>query len=64
MGSEGNENAERRYFVVLSARQEGEEANWENGMIYVRTEIGNDSHGRRYDRSILLFTQLSDAIGG
>ncbi|MDG1893465.1 MAG: hypothetical protein P8J37_01015 [Fuerstiella sp.] len=64
MGSEGNENAERRYFVVLSARQEGEEEDWENGLIYVRTEIGNDSHERRYDRSRLLFTQLSDAIGG
>ena len=62
LGSEGHENAERRYFVVLSARQEGKE-DWENGLIYVRTEIGNDSHERRYDRSRLLFTQLSDAIG-
>ncbi len=62
LGSEGSENAERRYFVVLSARLEGED-DWENGLIYVRTEIGNDSHERRYDRSRLLFTQLSDAIG-
>ena len=62
VGSEGNENAERRYYVVLAAQQE-EDEEWEYGFIYTRTEVGHDSHEHRYDRSRLLFAQLSDAIG-
>ncbi|MEO2018644.1 MAG: hypothetical protein ABGZ53_30190 [Fuerstiella sp.] len=62
VGSEGNENAERRYYVVLAARQE-EDEEWEYGFIYTRTEIGGDSFERRHDRAKLLFTQLADAIG-
>ena len=62
MGSEGNENAEKRYFIVLSADQEEEEEEWEYGLLYVRTEIGHDSHERRYDRSKVLFNQLAEAI--
>lgn len=58
LGGAGDEHAERRYFVVLSAHREKEQ-DWENGLIYVRTEIGNDNH----ERSYLLFTQLSNAIG-
>ncbi|HIE96553.1 MAG: hypothetical protein ABGZ23_08150 [Fuerstiella sp.] len=62
VGSEGDENAERRYYVVLAAQHE-EDEEWEYGFIYTRTEIGNDSHERRHDRAKLLFTQLADAIG-
>lgn len=61
MGGEGNENAERRYFVVLCAGQENDD-DWEYGLIYVRTEIGSDTYERRYDRARLLFTQLAEAI--
>ncbi|MEQ9408291.1 MAG: hypothetical protein RIK87_11220 [Fuerstiella sp.] len=62
VGSEGNENAERRYYVVLAAAQEDGE-DWEYGFIYTRTEIGGDSHERRFERAQLLFTQLADAVG-
>lgn len=62
-GGEGaNTNAERRYFVVLSAEQEGEVDDWEFGLLYLRTEIGSDTYEKRYERSKLLFTQLADAI--
>lgn len=63
MGGEGNENAEKKYFIVLSAAQEEAEEDWEFGFIYVRTEIGSDSYEKRYERSKLLFTQLADAMG-
>jgi len=35
---------------------------WEYGLLYLRTEIGHDTPDRSYDRSQLLFAQLSDAI--
>lgn len=61
-GGEGNTNGERRYFICLSAGQEEGADDWEFGLLYVRTEIGNDGAEQRYERSKLLFTQLADAI--
>lgn len=61
-GGEANENAERRYFIVLSAGQEDDEDDWEYGLLYLRTEIGSDTYEKRYERSKLLFTQLADAL--
>ncbi len=61
-GGEGNPNAERRYFIVLSAGQEADDADWEYGFLYLRTEIGIDTYEKRYERSKLLFTQLADVL--
>jgi hypothetical protein len=60
VGSEGNPNAQKRYYVVINAAKEGE--TWEAGMIYTRTEIGNDSAESRYKRAQLLFTQLAELV--
>ena len=60
VGSEVNENSERRYYVVLSAEDGNND--WEYGLIYTRTETGSDTYEKRYDRSKLLFSQLVDAI--
>jgi hypothetical protein len=60
VGSEGNPNAQKRYFVVLQAAKNGEI--WEAGMIYTRTEMGNDTAESRYKRAQLLFTQLAEVV--
>lgn len=60
VGSEADQNAERRYFVVIAAPHNGD--TWEAGMVYTRTELGNDTAESRYKRSQLLFSQLADAI--
>lgn len=56
VGSEASPT-EKRYFVVIAANNAGEE--WEVGMVYVRTDIGNDTAERRQDRARLLFTQIA-----
>jgi hypothetical protein len=61
VGSEADPNAERRYYVVIAAPKNGE--TWEAGMVYTRTELGNDTPESRYKRAQLLFTQLADVIG-
>lgn len=60
VGSEGNPDAERRYYVVIAALNDGQP--WEAGMIYTRTELGNDNAESRYKRAQLLFTQLAQVI--
>lgn len=60
VGSEADENAERRYYVVIEAAKNGE--TWEAGMIYTRTELGSDTRESRYQRAQLLFTQLAEAV--
>jgi hypothetical protein len=60
VGSEGNPNAEKRYFVVIEATNQGEP--WEAGMVYTRTEMGNDTPESRYKRAQLLFTQLAEVL--
>ena len=60
VGSEADENAERRYYVVIEAAKDGE--TWEAGMVYVRTEMGSDTRETRYQRAQLLFTQLAEAV--
>ncbi|MEZ6132280.1 MAG: hypothetical protein R3C59_26765 [Planctomycetaceae bacterium] len=62
VGSEGNENVEKRYYVVLSAADEDSEDEWEYGFIYTRTEIGRDTYEKRYERSKLFYTQMADAL--
>jgi hypothetical protein len=61
VGSEADENAERRYYVVIEAAKDGE--TWEAGMVYTRTEMGSDTRETRYQRAQLLFTQLAQAVG-
>lgn len=60
VGSEGTPNPEKRYYVVIAAAKEG--GTWEAGMVYVRTELGNDTPESRYNRARLLFTQLAEAV--
>lgn len=60
VGSEADTNAEKRYYVVIAADNNGEP--WEAGMVYTRTEMGNDTAESRYKRAQLLFSQLADAI--
>ena len=59
VGSEATEG-ERRYYVVIEAAK-GDET-WEAGMIYTRTEMGNDTAESRYKRAQLLFTQIAEAV--
>jgi hypothetical protein len=60
VGSEANPNAEKRYYVVIEAATEGEA--WEAGMVYTRTEMGNDTAESRYQRAQLLFTQFAEVV--
>ena len=60
VGSEGNASPEKRYYVVVKARQD--EGDWETGMIYTRTESGADGPEQRHARSQLLFTQLAEIL--
>ena len=60
VGSEADANAEKRYYVVIESNN-GSEV-WEAGMVYTRTELGNDTPESRYKRAQLLFTQLADVV--
>ncbi|MHC4400586.1 MAG: hypothetical protein ACYTG0_12995 [Planctomycetota bacterium] len=60
VGSEANPNAEKRYYVVIEAAKNDE--TWEAGMVYTRTELGNDTPESRYKRAQLLFTQLAEVV--
>jgi hypothetical protein len=62
VGSEANENAEKRYYVVIACERDGE--TWEAGMIHTRTEIGNDGKDQRYARAQGLFGRISSVVGG
>lgn len=61
VSTEANNEAERRYYVVLSADQPDGEL-WEYGLIYTRTEIGKDEYEMRHARAKLFMTQLADAM--
>jgi hypothetical protein len=60
VGSEGNPNAERRYYVVLALDHAGEP--WEAGLIHSRTELGNDNSQSRYARAEGLFGRISKLV--
>jgi hypothetical protein len=60
VGSEADTAAQRRYFVVIEAAK-GDET-WEAGMVYTRTEMGNDTSESRYKRAQLLLTQIAEAV--
>lgn len=60
VGSEADTSAERRYYVVIAAASNSEP--WAAGMVYTRTEMGNDNAESRYNRAQLLFAQLADAV--
>jgi hypothetical protein len=61
VGSEGNQNAEKRYYVVIACERDGEA--WEAGMIHTRTQVGNDGKDQRYARAQGLFGRISSAVG-
>lgn len=60
VGSEADANAERRYFVVIETKHQSEP--WEAGMVYTRTELGNDTPESRYKRAKSLFMQLAEVV--
>jgi hypothetical protein len=61
VGSEGNVDAEKRYYVVLGAQSDGQP--WEAGMIPTRTEMGNDTKDQRYARAQNLFGRITELVG-
>lgn len=60
VGSEGNPDAEKRYYVVIACDRDGEP--WEAGMINTRTELGNDGKDARYARAQALFQRISAVV--
>ncbi|QDU40113.1 hypothetical protein Mal4_44680 [Maioricimonas rarisocia] len=60
VGSEGNAEAEKRYYVVISTHRDGE--TWEAGMQPSRIHVGNDTKEERYDRAKRLFEEISSMI--
>lgn len=64
VGKEGNVDAEKRYFVVISAQREGESGGeqWEAGMIPTRTAIGHDGKEQRYVKAQELFSEISRIV--
>ncbi|HVJ67690.1 MAG TPA: hypothetical protein VM510_06895 [Caulifigura sp.] len=59
VGSEANQNAEKRYYVTLAAEHDGEP--WEVGMYRTRTETGADTADHRSARAQALFRQVAEA---
>lgn len=60
VGSEADDKAERRFFVVVVSSETNQQP-WEEGMVFVRTEMGKDDRETRYLRAKLLYDQLVDA---
>ncbi len=60
VGQEGNESPEIRYYVVLGTFRDGEE--WEVGIIWARTQWGNDNGPARRERMGVLFDELRTAV--
>lgn len=61
VGAEGEQGAEKRYYVVLAAdKLDG--TLWEYGLIYTRTEIGKDEYEVRHERAKLLLNQLAEIM--
>ena len=60
VGKEGDEKAEKRYYVVISLDRDGE--TWEAGMMYTRTAFGNDSTEKRYARAQELLGQIAELV--
>jgi membrane protein YdbS with pleckstrin-like domain len=61
VGSEGNPDAEKRYYVVISCDHAGEP--WEAGMTQTRIELGNDGKDARYARAQGLMRAISERVG-
>jgi hypothetical protein len=60
VGKEGAENAEIRFFVVIGTYRD--DVPWEIGLIWSRTQWGNDNADARRKRMRALFDELSSAI--
>jgi hypothetical protein len=60
VGSEANQNAEKRYFVTLAAQHNGEP--WEVGFTQTRTEIGSDGTAKRSARAQNLFREIASTL--
>jgi hypothetical protein len=60
VGSEANENAEKRYFVVIASARDGEP--WEAGMTPTRTALGSDGSTQRYERAQGLLKTIGAAV--
>jgi hypothetical protein len=60
VGSEGNQNAEKRFLVALATENNGEA--WEIGLVPVHTSIGSDNADRRSARAKSLFQQIARAV--
>jgi len=61
VGAEGEQGAEKRYYVVLAA-DKSDGTLWEYGLIYTRTEIGKDEYEVRHERAKLLLNQLAEIM--
>jgi hypothetical protein len=61
VGSEGNQQAEKRYYVVISVEHDGQP--WEAGMIRTRTRFGNDGRDQRYALARELLGELEQVVG-
>ncbi len=60
VGTEGTENPDRRYYVVVSLNYEGE--TWEAGMVPTRTNLGNDTSDLKYARAQGLLQKISEVV--
>ena len=60
VGSEGAENPELRYFVVLASTRDGEP--WEAGMKPTRTELGHDGAQQRHAHAQRLLAEIGAAV--
>lgn len=60
VGSEANQNAEKRYYVTLATTHADEP--WEVGLTQTRTEIGSDGPDKRSARAQFLFRQIAGGI--
>lgn len=60
VGSEGETNAEKRYYVVIACDRDGEP--WEAGMTHSRTALGYDGKAQRYQRAQKFFERISGLL--
>lgn len=60
VGSEANENAEKRYYVVISVVHDGQP--WEAGMLRTRTTVGADTKEHRLALATALMKQIQEIV--
>lgn len=60
VGSEANENPEKRYYVVIASTRDGEP--WEAGMTPTRTDFGSDGSMQRHERAQRLLNEIGAAV--